>query len=167
MTIVAAASLLAATPAAADTRYLSYDAADTLTRALTRGVTLEVERGLFGRVSARRLFSTSARGSAGLDKKASAAARGVLPAGDRQTETYRIDPEGDGRALGRALCPGSDETWLVMDRPRAARPLVMNAVGRWSDGGWRHCARLVYDYRGEWAQPPRPGPGEGGTPVGR
>jgi hypothetical protein len=37
-----------ATPAAAGTSYLAYNPSDRITTALTRGVTLEVHRGLFG-----------------------------------------------------------------------------------------------------------------------
>ena len=47
-------------PAAAETRYLAYDASDRVTQAMTRGITLEVDRGLFGAVSVRRIISTSA-----------------------------------------------------------------------------------------------------------
>ena len=51
-------------PAAAEIRYLAYDASDRVTQALTRGITLEANRGLFGAISVRRIISTSNRGSA-------------------------------------------------------------------------------------------------------
>ncbi|WP_240623327.1 hypothetical protein [Brevundimonas lutea] len=155
-----------ATPAAADVRFIAFDPANDLTRSLTQGVTLEVDRGWFGRVDVRRLYSTGSRGSAGLDKAANAQARAVLPTGSSESDSYQIETEGDGRALANALCPGSTETWLVMGKPRLARPLTVHAVGRWSDGQWRHCARLSYQFRGEWAEPPRDGPADS-TPPGR
>ena len=46
----------AAPPARADVRYLAYDAADRVTQAMTRGLTLEVERGLFGAVRLNGLY---------------------------------------------------------------------------------------------------------------
>lgn len=147
--------ILAATPAAADTRYLAYDASDRVTAVLTRGVTLEVERGLFGAVSVRRLISTSARGSADIRRGGPDQARRALPEGAAENNVYSIAAEADGRGLARALCPGADETFLVLGRVRAVRPLTMHAVGRWPDGQFRHCVQLSYDYRGEWALPLR------------
>ncbi len=148
-------TLLAAAPAAADTRYLAFDASDRITSALTRGVTLEVERGLFGAVSVRRIISTSARGSATISRGGPDQARAALPAGAAETAVYSIAREGDGRGLARALCPGADETFLVLGRVRAGRPIVMQAAGRWPDGAFRHCVTLSYTYRGEWSLPPR------------
>ena len=152
--IVALSLTLVATSAAADTRYLAFDASDRVTRALTRGVTLEVERGLFGAVSVRRIISTSARGSATITRGGPDGARRVLPEGASETTVYSIPNEGDGRGLSRALCPGADEVWLAMGRVRAPRPLTMQAVGRWSDGTFRHCVTLQYDWRGEWQTAP-------------
>ncbi len=147
--------VLFATPAAADTRYLAFDASNRVTTALTRGVTLEVERGLFGAVSVRRIISTSARGSATISRGGPDLARRVLPDGAAETTVYSIALEGDGRGLARALCPGADETFLVLGRVRAGRPIVMQAAGRWPDGQFRHCVTLSYNYRGEWSLPPR------------
>lgn len=147
----------AAGPAAAgETRYLAYDAADRVTQALTRGVTLEVERSLFGAISVRRLISTTQRGSADIRRGGPDRVRQALPEGVVAPNIYSIAPEGDGRGLGRALCPGADETWLAVGRVRLARPLEMHAVGRWSDGTLRHCVRLTYNWRGEWSVPPGP-----------
>ena len=167
--VIAALFLVAAAgPAAAETRYLAYDASDRVTQALTRGVTLEADRGLFGAISVRRIISTSQRGAADIRRGGPAAVRGVLPAGSRETAIYAIAPEGDGRGLSRALCPGSDEVWLVMGRVRRARPLTLHAVGRWSDGAYRYCVQLSYDWRGEWSMPPAPAVDDGaGAPVGR
>lgn len=150
-------TLWAPSPAAADTRFLAYDAADRITTALTRGVTLEVERGLFGAVSVRRIISTTARGSAGVERGGPDQARRALPEGADETTIYTLPIDGDGRPLARALCPGADQTFLVLGRVRAVRPLTMHAVGRWPDGQFRHCVQLSYTYRGEWALPPRSG----------
>lgn len=141
-------------PASADTRYLAYDASNRVTTALTRGVTLEVERGMFGAVAVRRIISTTQRGGADIRPGGPDQARKALPAGSSETRIYTIPTEGDGRALGRALCPSADQTYLILGQVRAVRPLTIHAVGRWPDGQFRHCVELSYDYRGEWALPP-------------
>lgn len=153
--LIPLALVAAATPAIADTRYLAFDASDRITTALTRGITLEVDRGLFGAVSVRRIISTSARGSASIAWGGPDEARRVLPDGAGESSVYSIVQEGDGRGLARALCPGSDATFLVLGRVRAARPVTMHAVGRWPGDQYRHCVALRYDYRGEWTLPPR------------
>lgn len=153
-------------PAAAETRYLAYDASDRVTQALTRGITLEGDRGLFGAINVRRIISTSNRGSAEIRRGGPDAVRRALPEGSSEASVYTISPEGGGRALGRALCPGSDEAWMVLGRVRLARPLTVHAVGRWADGTYRHCVRLSYDWRGEWAMPPASRPGaDAGVPA--
>ncbi len=154
-------------PAAAEIRYLAYDASDRVTQALTRGVTLEANRGLFGAISVRRIISTSQRGSADIRRGGPDQVRRVLPDGATEANIYHISPEGDGRGLSRALCPGADEVWLVSGRVRLARPLTLHAVGRWSDGAYRHCVELNYSWRGEWAMPPAGGPDDSGAPIGR
>ena len=146
---------LAATPVAADTRLLAFDPADRVTRALTRGVTLEVDRGWFGAITVRRILSSSARGSADIRRGGPDEARRVLPEGAAEATVYTIPMEGDGRGLARALCPGSDATFLVLGRVRAGRPIAMHATGRWADGTFRHCVTLSYLYRGEWSAGPR------------
>lgn len=155
-------------PATAETRYLAYNASDRITQALTRGITLEADRGLFGAISVRRIISTSQRGQADIRRGGPDAVRRALPADATESAVYAITPEGGGRALGRALCPGSDEAWMVLGRVRLARPLTAHAVGRWADGTFRHCVQLSYDWRGEWAMPPASGLDEpAGAPVAR
>jgi len=154
-------------PAAAETRYLAYDAADRVTQAMTRGITLEADRGLFGAISVRRIISTSNRGSADIRRGGPDAVRRALPAGSPETVIYTITPEGGGRGLSRALCPGSDEVWMVLGRVRLARPMTVHAVGLWPDGRYRHCVTLSYTWRGEWAMPPAGAPDDGGAaPTG-
>ncbi|MBJ7446404.1 MAG: hypothetical protein JHC81_02625 [Brevundimonas sp.] len=144
-------------PAMAETRYLAFDASNRVTQALTRGVTLEADRGLFGAISVRRIISTSNRGSADIRRGGPDAVRRALPDGSRETSVYTISPEGGGRGLSRALCPSADEAWLVLGRVRLGRPLTLHAVGRWTDGTYRHCVELSYDWRGEWAMLPAGG----------
>jgi hypothetical protein len=159
--ILAVLTLIAvATPALADTRYLAFDPSDRVTRALTRGITLEVERGWFGAVSVRRIISTTARGSATISRGGPDQARGVLPEGADESSVYTIPLEGDGRGLARALCPGADASFLVVGRVRAGRPIVMHGAGRWADGTFRHCVTLSYNYRGEWSLPTRASPAD-------
>ncbi len=150
----------AAPSALADVRYLAFDASDRVTQTLTRGLTLEVQRGLFGAVRAERIYSTTSRGSAEIRSGGPDGVLRVLPEGARETSIYTIPFDGDGRPLARALCPGSEEAYLVLGRVRAGRPLTMQAVGRWADGQFRHCVTLSYVYRGEWALPARPAPGQ-------
>lgn len=155
-------------PAVAETRYLAYNANDRITQALTQSITLEAERGLFGAISVRRIMSFSRGGSADIRRGGPDAVRRALPDGSPETAVYSITPEGGGRALGRALCPGSDESWMVLGRVRLARPMTVHAVGRWSDGTYRHCVKLSYDWRGEWAVPPGGGVADDlNTPVAR
>lgn len=166
--IALAAFTAVAGPAAAEIRYLAFDASDRVTQALTRGITLEANRGLLGAISVRRIISTTARGSADIRRGGPDQVRRALPEGSREAAVYTIKPEGDGRGLSRALCPGADETWLVLGRVRLARPLTVHAVGRWTDGTYRHCVALSYNWRGEWAMPPAGGASEDpAAPVGR
>lgn len=146
-------------------RYLAFDAKDRTTQGLTRGVTLEVERGMFGAVAVRNLFSSSSRGSASFKAGGPNEVRSALPDGARETRLYEIVQEGDGRGLARALCPGSAQAWLVVGRVKVARPLTLQAVGLWPDGKYRHCVQLNYDYRGEWAVPQGMGSGDDSRPT--
>ena len=148
------ALIAVATPAAADMRFLSYDPADRVTTALTRGLTLQVERGWFGAVTVHRLISTAQRGTAVIHPGGPDAARRALPEGATEDAIYTVGDTGDARGLARALCPGADQTYLILSQVRAVRPLTMQAVGRWPDGQHRHCVSLSYAYRGEWAMPP-------------
>lgn len=160
--LAAVAVLFVAAPARAETLFYAYDPADELTLSLTRGITLEMDRGLLGGLSIRRLFSTGGRGSAALERGGPGGVIDALPPDARERTVYRILPEGDGRALANALCPASEEAWFVSNRIRGAGALTLHAVGRWADGGFRHCAPLRYAFRGEWAgvnAPPEAGEG--------
>jgi len=149
-----------AAPARAETRYLAYDAADRVTQALTRGVTLEADRGFFGGIAVRSLISTTARGSAEM-RIGGPDVRRVLPQDSPASDVYSILAEGDGRGLTRALCPGADEAFLALPPVRLGRPLTMEAVGRWADGTLCHCVTWKYAWRGDWAVPPAGGDAPG------
>ena len=147
--------LALATPASAAERFYSYDPVSSSARLLTRGITLQVERGLFGGTRVERLFATAGAGSAGLERDGSAhdRVRGALPAGADESNVYRVESEGNGGALGRVLCPGATTVWLVFGRVRALRDITVHAVGQGQDGQMRACQVLEYRYRGEWSRP--------------
>ena len=162
ISFVAAAAILAAAPAAhAEAKLYAYDPADASTRGRTGGVTLEVERGLLGGARIRRLFSTAARGSARVtrDDASQSLVLRALPAGATEQNVYVIELEGDGRALARALCPGSERAWFVVGRVRPLTPLTIRIVGQVGENTPVNCAPLSYRYRGEWDMPDRAGPG--------
>ena len=151
-------------PALADEHFYAFDPANSSARLMTRGVTLQVERGWFGATRVERLYSTAGEGSAALERGglSDGELRGALPAGATESNVYRIEPEGAGAALGRVLCPGAQEVFLVVGRVRPLRTLTMHAIGRGAAGTALHCATLEYTYRGEWSQPdPRDVRGEG------
>ena len=146
---------LAGSASAGDTRYLAFDAADRVTRAMTQGLTFEVERGLFGAIRVERIYSTTNRGQAEITRGGPAEVRSALPEDARAAvHVYQVADQGDGPRLVRALCPTADAAWLVTERVRLARPLTIQVVGRWPDGTYRHCVQLSYSWRGEWALPP-------------
>ena len=143
-----------AAPARADERYYAYDPANDAARLMTRGITLQAERGLFGATRVERLFSTVGQGSAGLERDSVPGdLGGVLPAGATESNAYLVEPEGNGAALARVLCPNAAEVWLVMGRVRPVRDLTVHAVGRTLAGQLVLCRTLEYRYRGEWARP--------------
>lgn len=149
-------SLFAAGPALAETRYWAFDAADRVTQALTRGITLEIDRGFFGGISVRTIHSTSNRGRAVIRRGGPDAVWRALPEGASERAVYTISTDqGDGRGLSRALCPGAEETWLVLGRVQQGREVTIHAVGVWLDGTYRPCVKLSYTYRGEWSALPR------------
>lgn len=169
VTLAAAASALAG-PALAEEHFYAYDPAGNSARLLTRGITLQVERGWFGATRVERLYSTAGEGSAALDRGGltDGELRAALPAGASESNVYRIETDGTGAALGRVLCPGAQEVFLVFGRVRPLRDITMHAVGRGASGAPLLCTTLEYRYRGEWTQPdPRDVSGEGPLPPPR
>lgn len=160
------AALLAAAPAPAmaDDAFLSYDPVNELARNLLRGITIQVQQGplaFFGQRRLVRLYATASRGSAGLERGglSEGQIRRALPDGATEYDAYRIVTEGedagDGRALVRALCRGSDRAWLVFGSVRPRRDLTVHAIGQVGEGEPVRCATLEYRWRGEWSMPPR------------
>ena len=146
--------LLLAVPARADERYYAYDPANDAARLMTRGITLQAERGLFGGTRVERLFATAGQGSAGLDRDSVPGdLRAVLPADADESNAYRLEQDGQGAALARVLCPNAAEVWLVMGRVRPVRDLTIHAVGQTLSGQLVLCRTMEYRYRGEWARP--------------
>lgn len=154
-------------PARADDRFFAYDPANDAARLMTRGITLQAERTLFGSVRAERLYATVGAGSASLESDSLPGGPGaVLPDGADESNVYRILPEGNGAALSRVLCPGATTVWLVMGRIRPVRDLTVHAVGQGASGQVLLCRTMEYRYRGEWTAPtgdrrivPTPPPG--------
>ena len=161
-TVLATGAPLAfAAPAAAETLFYSYQASDRLTRGLTSDITFELDRGLFGGISLRRIYSNAGRAEVVLTSGGPGQVLRALPEDAEAGSVYGISTDqGQGMPMVRALCPGADAAWLVAGRVRAARPLTMHAVGRWADGTFRHCVTLSYAWRGEWATAPAPSPVE-------
>lgn len=154
-----------AAPVQAEDRFFAYDPANDAARLMTRGVTLQAERSLFSGVRVERFFSTAGAGSANLRRDSlPGGPEAVLPAGADESNVYRIEPEGHGAALSRALCPGATTVWLIMGRVRPVRDLTIHAVGQGATGQVLVCRTLQYRYRGEWTQPPRPETPLPGTP---
>ena len=130
--------ILLAAPARAEERYFAYDPANDAARLMTRGITLQAERGLFGGTRVERLFSTAGQGSAGLDRdEVPGGLRSVLPDGADESNAYRIEQEGQGGALSRggekALdpCP-ADQAALGLqgDAPRhQTRGVIGRVIG--------------------------------------
>lgn len=147
--------LCLAGPAAADERFYAYDPVSSSARLLTRGITLQVERGLFGATRVERLYATAGAGSAGLERDSlpDGQLRAALPAGAAESSAYRLDADGASGALARVMCPGATTVWLVFGRVRPLRDITIHAVGQGQDGQLRHCYSLDYRYRGEWAAP--------------
>ena len=152
--LIALSPIFWAAPARADERYFAYDPANDAARLMTRGITLQAERGLFGGTRVERLFATAGAGSAGLDRdEVPGGLRDVLPDGAEESNAYLIEQEGTGRALARVLCPNADQVWLVMGRVRPVRDLTIHAVGQTLSGSIVLCRTMEYRYRGEWARP--------------
>ena len=83
-----------------------------------------------------------------------------VPSYDEQTAiaTVLTDMDAEIAALdaklakARALKQGMMQT-LLTGRIRQGDPITLHAVGRWTDGTYRHCVTLSYTYRGEWTLP--------------
>jgi hypothetical protein len=157
----AAIALMAlAGPVAAGTHVYSYDSATPVTRKMTEnGLTFIFNKSL---ISQRviRLVETHDVGQADL-KPASEHELGpggltaLIGPNAHERDLYEIVQKGDGVALVRALCRGSDRAWLAFGRLRMGEDLRVQAMGHDpATGKTRLCMTLDYSFHGEWALPP-------------
>ena len=153
-----AAVLLAAGPAAAAQRMISFDPVSPDARRLTgAGITVLFTDRLMGQ-RVDRLLATAIPAQANLK-----------PASDRALGGLRLDPPGalyaiddksaQGAVYVRAFCPGSKTAWLAFGKVGRGE-LTIQAVGDDPAGGpaARLCATMVFRFKGEWTLPPRTAP---------
>ena len=154
------AATLGAGVAQANKRIYSYDSATPVTQKLTEnGLTFVFEK---SPISTRvlSLMETHDVGAADLQPvNASALGAGglgaVLGPDAHEHDLYLITTAKDGKALGRALCHGSDRVWLAFGRLKMGEDLRVDAIGRDAvTGKARLCVALDYNFHGEWALPP-------------
>lgn len=157
---VAAPAALAAVSAQAEEHIYSYLPASEATTTLTpTGLSFEFEKKPFGGLVVRRIIQTGDRGSAALKGSSESPLGGDLkailgsekPAG----RLYEIQPEGDGAAFVRAVCPGAARAWLAIGRMERFKDLPVQVIGLDEGAATaRHCVTLTYSFRSEWLLPP-------------
>jgi hypothetical protein len=138
----------------------SYDPVSPAAKALTStGLSFEFEQGFLGGVRVERVVQTGDRGSAEL-KPASEAAlgRGGLKAALGETRPvgplYEILPKDAGESFVHAVCPGSDQAWLLIGRLDRFKDLELQAVGRRAgEAGAHACSSLAFSFRSDWRMP--------------
>ena len=156
----AALALTAADQAVAAKHVFSYDSATPLTRKMTEnGLTFIFDKRLMSQ-RVLKLIETHDVGQADLT---AAAEHDLGPGGltaligreARERDLYEISPKGDGIALRRALCRGSDRAWLAFGKLKVGEDLRVRALGHDPvTGTTRLCMTLDYNFHGEWALPP-------------
>jgi len=154
------APLAFAGPAAAAKHIYSYDSANPLTRRMTEnGVTFVFDKMLMSQ-RVLRLIETHDVGQADLKPAAErelgeGGLSGLIGRQARERDLYEIVQKGDGIALVRALCRGSDRAWLAFGRLKVGEDLRIQALGHDpASGKTRLCMTLDYSFHGEWALPP-------------
>ena len=155
-----AAALAGSGEAMAAKHVFSYDSASPLTRKMTEnGLTFVFDKGLMSQ-KVLRLIETHDVGQADLKP---ASERDLGPGGltaligreARERDLYEITSKGDGIALRRALCRGSDRAWLAFGKLKVGEDLRVQALGHDPvTGTTRLCMTLDYSFHGEWALPP-------------
>ena len=156
----AAVALVAAGQAVAAKHVYSYDSANPLTRKMTEnGLTFVFDKHLMSQ-RVLKLIETHDVGQADLKP---AAEHELGPGGltaligreAHERDLYEITPKGDGIALRRALCRGSDRAWLAFGKLKVGEDLRVQALGHDpATGATRLCMTLDYSFHGEWALPP-------------
>ena len=152
--------VLPLTASAAEVHIYSYDPVSPAAQALTStGLSFEFERRLMGGVRVVRVVQTGDRGSADLKlAPESDLGRGGLKAALGKTEPvgplYHILPQDAGESFVHAVCPGSDQAWLLIGRLDRFRDLELQAVGRRAgEAGAHACANLAFSFRSDWRMP--------------
>jgi len=153
-------ALAAAGQAVAAKKVYSYDSASPLTQKMTEnGVTFVFDKGLMTQ-KVLKLIETHDVGQADLKP---ASEHDLGPGGltaligreAHERDLYEITPKGDGIALRRALCRGSDRAWLAFGKLKVGEDLRVQALGHDPVTGATHlCMTLDYSFHGEWALPP-------------
>lgn len=151
-----AASVLAA-PAAADTRFFSYEASGPVSRHRTGDVTLEVRTPMlfFGSTRVRSLWRR--RGSdlplgGPVDVFRREAVAALIGGSADGVLIYPVEQEA-GRGFSQGACNGATRSWVALGEPRAYRPLRLWVL-RQGDGGQPElCETLDYTWRAEWVTP--------------
>jgi len=153
-----AAALLAAQPALAAERMITFDPVSPDARRLTgAGITVLFTDRLVGQ-RVNRLLATAIPAQANL-KPVSAKALGSLRV-DALGDLYAIDDKSaQGAVYVRAFCPGSKRAWLAFSRVGRGE-LTVQALGDDPANGAaaRLCATMVFRFKGEWNLPPRTAP---------
>ena len=151
---------VSAGPAAAAKHVYSYDSATPLTRKMTEnGLTFVFDKGLM----TQKVLSLIETHDVGQAELKPASERDLGPGGltaligreARERDLYEITSKGDGVALRRALCRGSDRAWLAFGKLKVGEDLRVRALGHDPvTGATRLCLTLDYNFHGEWALPP-------------
>ncbi len=150
--------ILAAPVHAAALRIFSYDPADSETRHIAGGVTLEFKQHLTS-TTVLRVLATEGQASADL-KPAGARALGrggltALAGVAPERDLYEVQSTGEGPAMVAAFCPGATRAWMAFDRLRANRDLRVLVLGAASGSAAVHpCRTLNFSFHGEWRLPP-------------
>jgi hypothetical protein len=154
----AVAGLLAAHPALAAERMISFDPISPDARRLTgAGITVLFTDRLVGQ-RVNRLLATAIPARADL-KRAPAKALGGLRV-ENLGDLYAIDDKAaQGAVYVRAFCPGSKRAWLAFSRVGRGE-LTVQALGDdpAKPAQARLCATMVFRFKGEWSLPPRTAP---------
>jgi hypothetical protein len=157
---LAAALLVAAAPAAAATRFFSYDPANPATQHAAGALTFEFKqkfiwvqvlsvRSTEGPAAAQlRPADEHVLGAGGLSRLIGAAAH--------ERDLYEVQPAEQGAEMIRALCPGSTRAWMAFSRLAEGVPLRVQVLGDAPGGPARLCQTLDFNFRGEWRLPPGP-----------
>jgi hypothetical protein len=164
--IVTALLAANAAPAFAADRMFSYDPASPDAKRLTgRGMTFIFDQGLM-KTRAKRMLATAVSARAELkpvgDGVLGKGGRGAIAEADIPGQLYEVDgSKAQGRVFVRAWCPGgSTRLWVALSRLGYNDPLTVTALGDdpANPGKAKICARMEFNFRGEWKLPGRSAP---------